>query len=72
MKKLPLALLAYAALLVISPVASVASPAVIHVAPPTVAAPEGGATLVYLLLAGAACFGAMFNSRNQCGKRRPD
>jgi hypothetical protein len=28
--------------------------------PPPVAAPEGGAPLMYLLLAGAACFGAMY------------
>jgi hypothetical protein len=32
--------------------------------------PEGGATALYLLLAGAACFGAMrFSSRNQFGSR---
>ena len=33
-----------------------------------VAVPEGGAALLYLLLAGAACFGAMaFGSRNRLG-----
>jgi hypothetical protein len=32
--------------------------------------PEGGTALLYLLLAGASCFGAMlFSSRNQFGKR---
>jgi hypothetical protein len=32
--------------------------------------PEGGAALLYLLLAGAACFGALvFGSRNQSGNR---
>ena len=37
----------------------------------TLNAPEGGASLLYLLLAGAACFGAMvFSSRNQIGKQQ--
>ncbi|MFY9843950.1 MAG: hypothetical protein WA718_12865 [Terriglobales bacterium] len=31
--------------------------------------PEGGTALIYLLLAGAACFGAMFHTRNQRTKR---
>jgi hypothetical protein len=30
-----------------------------------VSAPEGGAALLYLLLAGGACFGAMFFSRSR-------
>jgi hypothetical protein len=72
MKNLPLALVACATLLAISPAALAASPgvspAVIHVS-----APEGGASLLYLLLAGAACFGAMlYSSRNQFGGRGPD
>jgi hypothetical protein len=34
------------------------------------AAPEGGSALLYLLLAGISCFGAMwFSSRNQSGRR---
>jgi hypothetical protein len=37
---------------------------------PIVSAPEGGASLLYLLLAGAACFGALFLSpRNRLGDR---
>jgi hypothetical protein len=72
MKDLPLALVAYATLLAISQAAVAAtpgaSPAVIHVS-----APEGGAPLLYLLLAGFACVGAMlFSSRNHIGKRRPE
>jgi len=31
--------------------------------------PEGGADLIYLLLAGASCVGAIFHSRNQRSKR---
>jgi hypothetical protein len=31
--------------------------------------PEGGTALMYLLLTGAACFGAMYYSRNQRAKR---
>jgi hypothetical protein len=35
-----------------------------------VSTPEGGAALLYLLLAGASCFGAMFfNARNRLGNR---
>lgn len=34
-----------------------------------VGVPEGGAALMYLLFAGAACFGAMFYSRKQRAKR---
>jgi len=31
--------------------------------------PEGGAALMFLLLAGASCFGAMFSSyRNRIGR----
>lgn len=33
-----------------------------------VAAPEGGAALMYLLLGGVTCFGAMFYSRRQAGR----
>jgi len=32
-------------------------------------APEGGTALIYLLLAGVACFGTIFHSRNQRAKR---
>jgi hypothetical protein len=34
-----------------------------------VQAPEGGGALAYLLLAGVACFGAMFHTRKQRAKR---
>jgi hypothetical protein len=35
-----------------------------------VTTPEGGAAFLYLLLAGASCFGAMFfNARNRFGNR---
>jgi hypothetical protein len=34
-----------------------------------VVAPEGGAALAYILLAGVACFGAVFRSRSQRAKR---
>ena len=65
MKKISLALLACATAFAISPAAAWAAPQ-----PMIVSTPEGGATLPYVLLAGAACLGAIFfRSRYRFGSR---
>ena len=61
MKKIPLALLAIATAFAISPAAAWACPTRV---------PEGGSDLPYLLVAGAACLGAIFfRSRHRLGSR---
>ena len=72
MKKIFLFVSIACATVLANPLVALAAPGV-HPLVVRVSVPEGGKSLLYMLLAGAPCFGAMFfSSRNQFGKRETD